>query len=38
MATRTMRGLDEMRLTPFEDLALGEIRGLPVRQGTGHSS
>ena len=38
MATRTMRGLEEMCLTPVEDLALDEIRGLPVRQATGRSS
>jgi len=38
MAKRTMRSFDEMCLTPVEDLALDEIQGLPVRQGTGRSS
>jgi len=38
MAKRTMRSFDEMCLTPVEDLALDEIRGLPVRQATGRSS
>ena len=38
MAERTMRSFDEMCLTPVEDLALDEIRGLPVRQATGRTS
>ncbi len=38
MAKRAMRSFDEMCLTPVEDLALNEIRGLPVRQDRGRSS